>query len=205
MMLVEMTAPPVEALPVSGLRAHLRLARGFEIADDSSETAALTGFLRAAMATVEARTGKVLLSRQFRMRLENWRDCEAQTLPLAPVNSIDRIDVDDGAGRVTVLDRESYRLVADLQRPILAPRSAFLPTVPQGGSVSVIFSAGFGTAWEAIPADLAQAVLLLAARYHEDRTFEGSQAAMPFGVSALVERWRSVRVLGGRGASRGRT
>ena len=55
-----------------------------------------------------------------------------------------------------------------------------------------------------MPADLAQAVLMLAARYHEDRSFEGSQSAMPFGVSALIERWRSVRVLGGRGNSRSR-
>ncbi|WP_317616365.1 hypothetical protein [Paracoccus mutanolyticus] len=44
----------------------------------------------------------------------------------------------------------------------------------------------------------------MAARYHEDRVFEGTQAAMPFSVGALIERWRSVRVLGGRGASRGR-
>ena len=28
--------------------------------------------------------------------------------------------------------------------------------------------------------------------------------AMPFGVMALIERWRAVRVLGGRGNSRGR-
>ena len=70
--------------------------------------------------------------------------------------------------------------------------------------MTITFSAGFGVVWDAVPADLAQAVLLLAARYHEDRTFEGSQAAMPFGVSALIERWRSVRVLGGRGSSRTR-
>ena len=57
---------------------------------------------------------------------------------------------------------------------------------------------------KAVPPDLAQAVLLVAARYHEDRSYEGTHSAMPFGVSALIERWRAVRVLGGRGNSRGR-
>lgn len=204
MMLVELTAPSLEALPVAGLRDHLRLGTGFDTADDGAETAALAGFLRAAIATIEARTGKVLLARQFRLRLEDWRDAERQTLPLAPVTSIDSVTFDDGAGNLTVVDGQQYRLEPDMQRPVLAARGAWLPMVPAGGFVTVTFSAGFGSSWDAVPADLGQAVLLLAARYHEDRTFEGSQAAMPFGVSALIERWRAVRVLGGRGNMRGR-
>lgn len=206
MMLVELTAPALEALPVAGLRAHLRLGSGFDMAEDAAETAALVGFLRAAIATIEARTGKVLLARQFRLRLEDWRDPEGQPLPLAPVTSVDRVEIDDGSGQVTTVDPSLWRLIPDLQRPVLAPKGGFwLPTVPQGGVVTITFSAGFGLSWDTVPADLAQAVLLLAARYYEDRSFEGSTSAMPFGVSALIERWRSVRVLGGRGAVRGQS
>lgn len=204
MMLVELTAPAADALPVAELRDHLRLGSGFEIADEPAETAALAGFLRAAIATIEARTGKVLLSRQFRLRLDDWRDPMAQPLPLAPVTAIDQVELDDGAGHATVLDPAIWRLVPDMQRPVLAPRAAFLPVVPDPGCVTITFRAGFGPAWNAVPADLAQAVLLLASRYHEDRSFEGTQSALPFGVSALIERWRSVRILGGRGRSRGR-
>ena len=58
MMLIEETAPAAEALPVAALREHLRLGTGFEIADDTAEDMALAGFLRAAIATIEARTGK---------------------------------------------------------------------------------------------------------------------------------------------------
>lgn len=204
MMLVELTAPALEALPVAGLRAHLRLGSGFDLAEDAAETAAMAGFLRTAVATIEARTGKVLLARQFRLRLEDWRDPAGQALPLAPVNAVERVEIDDGAGQVTAVDPSQWRLAPDVQRPTLMPKGAvWLPHVPQGGFVTITFSAGFGLTWDAVPADLAQAVLLLAARFHEDRTFEGSQAAMPFGVSALIERWRSVRVLGGRG-QRGR-
>lgn len=204
MMLVELTAPAAEALPVAGLRDHLRLGSGFEIADDPAETAALAGFLRAAMATIEARTGKVLLARQFRLRLSHWRDPEGQPLPLAPVGVVETVEIEDGHGQVTLVDPGTYVLHPDMQRPVLRPRAARLPDLPEGGFVTITFRAGFGADWAAVPVDLAQAVLLLAARFHEDRSFEGSQGAMPFGVSALIERWRSVRVLGGRGNPRAR-
>ena len=204
MMLVEVTAPAPEALPVAGLRDHLRLGTGFETAGDAAETAALAGFLRAAMATIEARTGKAILARQFRLRLEEWRDPMGQPLPLAPVAAIERVEIDNGAGQLVLVDPASYRLIPDMQRPVLAPVGAFLPQIPGAGHVTITFRAGFGPQWADVPADLAQAVLLLAARYHEVRSFEGTQSAVPFGVNALIERWRSVRVLGGRGNSRGR-
>ena len=204
MLLVEETAPAPASLPVAALRSHLRIGSGFEPVADATEDAALAGFLRAAIATVEARTGKVLLTRVFRLRLEDWRDPAGHPLPLAPVNAVEKVEIDDGTGQVMVVDPAAYRLVPDLQRPVLAPLGAWLPVIPEAGFVTVTFSAGFGSTWDAMPADLAQAVLLLAARYHEDRSYEGTQAAMPFGVSSLIERWRSVRVLGGRGQSRGR-
>ena len=41
-------------------------------------------------------------------------------------------------------------------------------------------------------------VLLLAAEYHENRHDPGAgQGGWPAGVLALIERWRTVRVLGG--------
>lgn len=204
MMLVEVTAPAAEALPVAALRDHLRLGSGFGMSEDPAETVALAGFLRAAIAAIEARTGKVLLSQQFRLRLEEWRDPMEQPLPLAPVSMIDRVEVMDAAGGATVADPGSYRLIPDMQRPLLAPVGAFLPGIPASGHAVITFSAGFGSEWSGVPADLAQAALLLAARYYEERSYDGTQAPMPFGVSALIERWRLVRVLGGRGNARGR-
>lgn len=200
MMLIEETAPAAEMLPVMMLREHLRLGSGFEIVDDSAETAALTGYLRAAIATIEARTGKVLLTRRFRMQLDDWRDRLGQTLPLAPVIAVEEIRIDDGTGTITTLSPESWRLLPDSQRPMVLPVGVMLPHVPRMGFVTIIFTAGFGETWDTVPADLSQAVLLLAARYYEDRSFEGSAGAMPYGVSALIDRWRQIRTLAGRGS-----
>lgn len=198
MMLREDTALADEALPVAALRGHLRLASGFEIAEDAAERAALAGFLRAAISAVEGRTGKVLLARRFEMRLDDWRDRMGQALPLAPVRSVEAVEIEDGRGKVVPVPEEEWRLVPDGHRPVIRPAGVILPHVPRLGSVRVRFTAGFGPRWEDVPADLAQAVLMLAAQYHEDRGAGAGAAAMPFGVSALIERWRVVRVLAGR-------
>ena len=60
--------------------------------------------------------------------------------------------------------------------------------------------AGYGPTWAEVPADLAQAMLMLAAHYYEYRSDTALGAGcMPFGVTALIERYRQVRMtLGGQ-------
>ncbi|MFV0301861.1 MAG: hypothetical protein ACK5IP_13470, partial [Paracoccus sp. (in: a-proteobacteria)] len=154
MMLIEETAPPTEALPVAALRDHVRLGSGFEMVDDPAETAALAGFLRAAMAAIEGRTGKVLLTRRFRMQLDEWRDRMAQPLPLAPVISVESIEIDDGTGMATALLADGWYLRQDSQRPMILPVGVILPAIPRRGFVTIRFTAGFGAEWSAVPGDL---------------------------------------------------
>lgn len=200
MMLVEEAAPETGALPVAALRGYLRLGSGFALAENAAEDTALAGFLRAAIATIEARTGKVLLRRLFRMRLEEWRDRLGQPLPLAPVDSVASIELTDAAGWIATVDPARWRLLQDMQRPVILPAGTLLPAVPRGGFVTIRFNAGFGATWNEVPADLAQAALMLAARYYEDRGDDLSRAALPFAVSSLLDRWRQVRTLAGRGS-----
>jgi len=59
----------------------------------------------------------------------------------------------------------------------------------------VRFEAGFGADLGDLPADLAQAVLLLAAHYHEYRDETAlAQGCMPFGVSSLIARYQPMRI-----------
>ncbi len=88
-----------------------------------------------------------------------------------------------------------WRLVHDVARPVVMALGAAFPAVPQGGEVRVRFRAGFGDAFADVPADLQQAVMLLAAHYHEFRHDTGlGEGCMPFGVTALIERFRVVRI-----------
>ncbi len=198
----ETVAAAVDMLTVENLRAHLRLASGFGEVDDGAEATALAGFLRAAIASVEARTGKVLLRRRFVMRLDDWRDRMGQALPLAPVISVEGIWIEDPQEQAVEIPRAAWRLLPDNDRPVIRPAGVMLPHVPRLGSVVIRFTAGFGASWEDVPADLAQAVLMLAAQFYEDRGMTDRAAGLPFGVSALIERWRTVRTLAGRGVRR---
>lgn len=196
MMLSEETAVPVTALPVAALKDHLRLGSGFS--DDGMQDALIQGYIRAAMAAIEGRIGKVLVTRRFRWRLENWRWSDRQTLPVAPVSAVLSVTLLDGAGPPATVDPARYRLVPDMHRPSLVSSGTALPSIPTAGWVEIVFEAGFGSAWDDVPADLQQAVLMLAAEYHEHRhEFGMREAALPFGILSLIERWRTVRILGG--------
>ena len=195
MMLTEMTTVPGAALPVQAFKDHLRLGTGFS--DDGMQDGLIEAYLRAAIAAIEGRIGKVLIARRFKLVLEDWRSAGEQPLPVAPVTGVVSVTVVDAAEVPLVVGAGRYRLVTDMQRPKLTAVGVLLPVVPMDGRAEVVFDAGFGATWAAVPVDLAQAVLLLAAEYYELRQAgDSGQAGLPFAVQALIERWRTVRILG---------
>ena len=200
MMLIELTEVPAGALPVEALKAHLRMGSGF--ADDGMQDALIAGYLRAAMAAVEGRIGKALLARRFRLTLEYWRKDAMQALPVAPVSVVHSVRLLDRSGGAVVLAPDRYRLRMDAHRPHLVALAGSFPQVPMDGQAEIEFDAGFGALWSDIPADLAQAVMLLASEYYEMRHEGGMReaAGLPHSVVSLLERWRTVRVLGGGAA-----
>ena len=199
MLLTELTTISGAALPVQGLKDHLRLGTGF--ADSGMQDGLIESYLRSAMAAVEGRIGKVLITRQFRMTLEDWRDASEQALPVAPVSAVVSVTLYNMAGAATVIAADRYRLIQDNHRPKLAAAGYLLPTVPTDGRIEVVFDAGFGASWAQVPPDLQQAVFLMAGNFYEHRNeFAEATPGLPYPVQALIERWRTVRVLGGASA-----
>lgn len=187
MMVTERTDVADTALPLARFREHLRLGSGF--ADDGLQDALLTGFLRAALAAIEARTGKALIEREFEWDVTCWRDPSGATFPLAPVGAV--VSAELAGDDIAPL----LRLQPDLSAPRLCPVGSALPVIASGQQARIRFRAGFGAEFGDLPADLQQAVLLLAAHYYEyrDETALGA-GCMPFGVSALIERYRPIRI-----------
>ena len=202
MMLVEQTTVPGTAIPVAQFKDHLRLGTGF--ADDGVQDPVLETYLRAAMAAIEARTGKILLSRSFTWTLTAWRDLATQALPVAPVSQISSLSITDRLGGSELIATSRYVLEVDMHRPRLVSTGICLPAIPVGGQVIIGFEAGFGPNWSDMPADLAQAVLILAASFYENRSDSGAgtmgQSQLPSAVAALIQRYRTVRLFGGGGA-----
>lgn len=206
MNLTEITQVLDAALPVAGLRTHLRLGSGF--AEDELQDGILSSFLRAALAAIEAQSGKILIERDFELIATDWK--EISPLPVAPVSTVSRVAlltplasgesapvdaVVAGLGVATEFDLADFQLVKDAQVPMLRSLNATLPTLPTYGGVQVQFTAGMASDLDGLPADLQQAVLMLAAHYYENRSDLGLPAGcMPFGVSSLIARYRTVRL-----------
>lgn len=206
MMLIEDVPVADAALPLAAFQEHLRLGTGF--ASDNVQTSVLSGFLRAALSAIEGRTTKAIFRRDFTLMLHEWRNGEAEALPVAPVVSLTDISVVDRVGVATPVDPAGFTLVADQAFPVLKSTVGRLPTIPSYGTVRIRFVAGFAEGWDGVPPDLAQAVMLLAAHYYEYRNETAlGFGCMPFGVTSLIQRYRPLRLTPGQspGQSRGQS
>ncbi len=193
MKLTETTPLLTADIPVAEFSDFMRLGSGF--ADDGGQNVLLETVLRAAMGAIEKRVGKILIARGFNWQIYIWRrDRRAQVLPVAPINAISQIMMIDDLGVSSVVDPSVYRLEFDNARPRVMPMATNLPEVPVNGSAVITFDAGYGI-WVDVPSDLRQAVFLLAANYYENRNdLVKASGQMPFGVLALLEPYRDIRL-----------
>lgn len=199
MKLLETSTIPVFDLPLQAFRDHLRTGSGF--ADDAVQDVFLETVLRAALSAIEARTGKALMTRNFRWTISGWRSPDAQALPVAPVVEITGLKLIGRSGDETPFDLACVQLIEDTQRPVLRSVCHSLPRIPAGGMAELSFVAGYSQTWEELPDDLKLAVMVLAAYFYENRgdaSVEDGNVPLP--VKLLTERYRTVRILGGAGA-----
>jgi uncharacterized phiE125 gp8 family phage protein len=198
MILVEDTSVPFAALPIENFKDHMRLGSGFS--DEGLQDSVVETSLRSALAAIEARTGKILIQRGFTWTVTGWRDVQRQPLPVAPVSVVIAVSLIDRIGSETPWPGTAWHLEPDTHRPKLVADGVQLPAIPHAGSVKVRMLAGFGPAWSDIPADLGQAVLLLAAHFYEFRyDVAGNASRLPVAVDSLIGPYRNVRLLGGFG------
>lgn len=194
MLISELTPVPTADLPIAEFRDHLRLGTGFS--DDALQDPLLERHLRAAIAAVEAKTGKALYQRSFLWKLASWRGLQREELPVAPVSAVLSVKIIEADGDETLVPATSYVLVEDAHHPAIVARGLGLPTIPVAGSIEIEFTAGLGATWADLPPELCQAVLVLAADYYEHR--HGDGVAMSTRVLQLIASFRPVRLFGRR-------
>lgn len=193
----EVAQAPDASLPLAELKRHLRMGSGF--AEDDLQDTVLVSFLRAAIATIEARTQKALISRDFRLEVLTPPEGGRLAIPLAPITAVTEIVRVAADGQEDAQPLSEYRLLADTHMPTLLRLTGDWPGLATGGSYRIVVIAGYGPGWGDMPADLAHAVMMLAAHYYEYRSETRlGDMALPFGVSALLARYRTLR-LGARG------
>ena len=175
-----MLAPPFPAAVIAAARdaakLHLRVT-------GTAEDALLETHVATALALGEAFTGKALIVRAWEETLPAhgaW-----QRLPVAPVTAIHSVEGLSAAGNAFVLPAEAYGVDID------AAGEGWVRGSPAiaAGRIRIGYSAGLAPDWAALPAPLAQGVVLLATHFFEARASGG---APPAAVAALWRPWRRV-------------
>jgi uncharacterized phiE125 gp8 family phage protein len=181
-----MVSPPFDEAALAAARdaakAHLRIS-------GADEDALLARHAAAGLALCEAFTGCALLVRQWTDTVP--ADRRWQRLAGAPVAVIDDVEALPVEGTPLALPVEAHAIDID------ANGEGWVRVTRPGGAgrVRVTYRAGLAESWAALPAPIAQGVVLLTTHLFEARV-EGR--APPAAVAALWRPWRRMRLAGER-------
>ncbi len=175
-------APPVgEPLTLAETKAHLRVETD---ADDTM----IAGLIRTVREHLEGQTGLALLTRTFRLYLDDWPPSRVIQIGRGPVQTIEAATVYDAVGLPQEIDTSGFVLDGQAR-----PARLILPQQPKSGQaingIEIDFSAGFGATGADVPDTLKRAMLLHAALLLEFRgaVLPGDQpAAVPAGYDRLI-------------------
>jgi uncharacterized phiE125 gp8 family phage protein len=184
-----------EDLPVAAFRTHLRLGTGFANEASLDSELAVNIWGRPSRGSRRA-PARFCCGESFRLVLRTGGASMRSTCRWRPVASVEAItlrnrrtaptpiapNVTDWSAIVTA--RKSWRLRRDA------------PAIPVRRTSEIDFTAGFGISWDAVPDDLAQAVLLLAAQLLRGSRTGASRPCPPLS-EALIARWIPVRLTAG--------
>lgn len=189
---VIVTAPTVEPVSLAEMRQDLK----FE-AVDAGEDTLISACITAARETIEAITGRKLISQQWKAVFDAYPAGSELKLPFAPVITVDEVKTTDRAGAAAVFASSNYIVDAVSVPPRVVLKSTSTWPAPAAGlqdanAVEVKFTCGYGTAATSVPGPLKQAVMRLAAHLYVNRepVAPGSMAEMPYGIIGLVGTYR---------------
>ncbi len=188
-------------LPIGGEAISLETAKQAQKIEDDSEDALLSGFLRAAVRTVEKETGRNLTQQVETQSIDGFptgslNGCGTGPIRLwkGPVAEILEVKYDDADGVEQTLS--SFRLVEGTVAKILPAYGETWPvTAPGPGSVRISYIAGHDPADRDL-AGLVQAAILLFGHWNANReaAVAGDRAAaaeLPLGVQMLLGQYRA--------------
>lgn len=190
-MTVSLLAPPtLEPVSLEEAKAHLRLAGS----DDDDYVSAL---IVAARLQVETAIRRVLIDQTWRIYRDDWPADGSIDLPIAPVRSIVEIVVYDADGDPTTLAPTAWALDA----ASVPARLRLLGTGPAPGrplnGIEIDVVAGYGPSGVAVPQSLRLAIMMLVARWFENREGAGFgivPSAVTDAFEALVAPHRVMRL-----------
>ena len=163
-MLTQLSPPAAEPLTLAEAKLHLRV--DVDITDDDS---LITALIVAARQQAEHRTGRALVSQQWRYATDAF-PVDSLELPLPKLLSVQSVAYLDSAGARQTLANTEYDVITDELVGRLLP--AFGKTWPscrvRPGSVQVSYTCGYGAAAD-VPQSIKAWMLLAIGAWYENR------------------------------------
>lgn len=162
MSLVRTVAPTAYPIDVSDVRAHSRVST---VGEDSY----IEEVIAAATAFIEGYLDQTLITSTYVLRLPRF--CSEIYLPRSPVSSVPSVEYTDTAGATQTLSTSIYEADTYVNpgRIRLKYGQSWPQVREQENAVIVTYVAGYGATKTSVPADLRQAVRVIAAHMYEHR------------------------------------
>lgn len=196
-----LSGPATEPLLLDEVKTHLRI-------DGTSQDADLGALITASRVAVETYTGLVLINRQAAVFIDAWpgdmgkmpwwqgvaagslaafsRMTEYLPLPLRPVSAIAAVTIYDADSEGSEWDTAAYGLRPGLEPTLYRQKGSWPKPGRAADGIRIDLTVGFGESWNAVPADIRQALLTLVAYLHESRGDTGGDAIKACGAAPLL-------------------
>lgn len=159
------TPSTAELIPLTFLRAELYIV-------EPEDDALLLSKLAEAKTLAENFTQRFFLTTEFELALDEFPDCREITIPRPPLLSVESIEYYDINGALQTFDDSNYFVDtrSHFGRVRLKSGKSWPTTeTDRPSAVIITCTAGYGSTWESVPADIRNAVKLLVADAWENR------------------------------------
>jgi uncharacterized phiE125 gp8 family phage protein len=183
-----LSGPAIEPVSVAEAKAWLRV-------ELSEEDALISTLITSARLVLEAYTRLLFIEQSWKIVYDIWPEGHRIHIPLAPFISLDALNFYDSAGEPVVVPPADYMVDPAPQ----CARILFKTAPPQPGrteaGIELRVKAGFGLARTDVPAPLRQALMMLVARWFENRGDVAADATiLPDAIAPLVVPYRRVKL-----------
>jgi uncharacterized phiE125 gp8 family phage protein len=188
-MTIQTIVPPAaEIFTAAEMRPHLRLE-----ADEADQDTVIDEYIAAARDKAESYLRRRLLTQTVRLTLNGFGSWHSSSiaLPIAPVQSVSKVEYLDSAGVWQTVDPTAYRLIDSCTPKTLYPATGWQWPTPanEPANVHIDLVVGYGAAASDVPPAILQGIRLLVAHMFQNRegVIIGENAKeLPLGVGDLL-------------------
>ena len=186
----EVTTPPaIEPITVSEAKSQLRI-------DTSDDDTLIGNYITVARETLEVLMRRAFITQTITLKYDSF-PTEIR-LPRPPAIAVSSIAYVDTNGSTQTWDGSEYEVDVSVQPASIQPayNESYPSTRTQANAVTVVYTAGYGTATTDVPEAIRLAIRLLVGSYYENREATGvlNMRELPLGLQALIATNRMAEV-----------